>query len=44
MNHIVVLLFTGIHNITVQNVHQGQGVHKFYDKGKGNLYQSIISI
>ena len=41
MNHIVVLLFTGIHNIAVHNVRQGQGVHTFFDKGKGNLHQSI---
>ena len=41
MNHIVALLFTGIHNIAVYNVRQGQGIHNFFDKGKGNLYQSI---
>ena len=41
MNHIVVLLFTGIHNIAVHNVRQGQGVHKFFDKGKGNLYPIV---
>ena len=35
MNHIVVILFKGIHNIAVHNVRQGQGVHKFFDKGRG---------
>ena len=28
MNHIVVLLFTEIHNIVVHNLRQGQGVIK----------------
>ena len=41
MNHSVVLLFTGIHNIAVHNLRQEQGVHNFFYKGKGNLYQSI---
>ena len=41
MNHIVVLSFTGIHNIAANNVLQGQEVHNFFYKGKGNLYQSI---
>ena len=37
MNHIVVLLFTGIHNIAAHDVRQGQGVRKFFDKGKCNF-------
>ena len=34
MNHIVVLLFTGIFNIALNNLRQGQGVHKLVNKGK----------
>ena len=42
MNHIVVLFFTGIHNIAVHNLRKGQGVHKCFEMGKCKQFSNII--
>ena len=44
MIHIVVLLFTGIHNIAVHNLRQGQWVHKCFENGKCNFEYNICMI
>jgi hypothetical protein len=41
MNHIVVLLFTGIHNIAVHNLRQGQGVHKYFTRVKAIFIKAL---